>query len=108
MHFTAGTYYSLALGSPSPCKRGSDNDVTTQRREMERQQILQRLIASQIPNRNKTSKPGETVAMTPLGRSVTSDEHNTDNEFNESNITNHLQLQLDLKAEKKVCLVTVL
>lgn len=89
-------------GSPSPCKRGSDNDVTTQRREIERQQILQRLIASQIPNRNQAAKAGEMVAMTPLGRSITTVDHSTDNEIAESNVANQLQLQLDLKAEKKV------
>lgn len=42
------------------------------------------------------------VAMTPLGRSVTTDDHSTDNEFAESNVALQHQLTLDLKAEKKV------
>ncbi|EFX70182.1 hypothetical protein DAPPUDRAFT_328429 [Daphnia pulex] len=64
--------------SPSPNKRGSDNDVASQRRNIERQQILQRLIASQVPN--NTSDAGGINA----------------------NVAAQFQLQLDLKAEKKV------
>ncbi|EFX65135.1 hypothetical protein DAPPUDRAFT_265155 [Daphnia pulex] len=64
--------------SPSPNKRGSDNDVASLRRDIERQQILQRLIASQVPN--NTSDAGGMDA----------------------NVAAQFQLQLDLKAEKKV------
>ncbi len=93
-------------GSPSPSKRGSDNDVASQRRDMERQQILQRLIASQIPsnNRNSTSNTGETVMMTQFGQqTLTIQDHSiTDVDVMETAMAAQLQLQLDLKAEKKV------
>ena len=96
-----GGWLQSFAGSPSPSKRGSDNDVASQRRDMERQQILQRLIASQIPsNRNV----GETVMMTQLGQhTLTIQDQIADGDMMETAIAAQLQLQLDLKAEKKVC-----
>lgn len=90
-------------GSPSPSKRGSDNDVASQRREIERQQILQRLIASQIPSNRQTSNNKETVMMTQLGQQSNSvQERITDSDVLETTMAAQMQLQLDLKAEKKV------
>jgi hypothetical protein len=71
---------------------------------MERQQILQRLIASQIPNNRNTSNTGETVMMTQFGQqTLTVQDHSvTDVDVMETAMAAQLQLQLDLKAEKKV------
>ena len=90
----------FAAGSPSPSKRGSDNDVAGQRRDMERQQILQRLIASQIPS-NRNNNAAETVMMTQLGPQTLTIQDG-DGEVMETAMAAQLQLQLDLKAEKKV------
>lgn len=94
----------MPTGSPSPSKRGSDNDVATQRREMERQQILQRLIASQIPSNRHGTNGREAVMMTQLGQNSLAVQDNTANaDVMETTMAAQLQLQLDLKAEKKVC-----
>lgn len=78
---------------------------------MERQQILQRLIASQIPSSHpgyNTSDPGEAIMMTQLSLQSPSSllnaiqDHTTDASMMDTAIAAQLQLQLDLKAEKKV------
>ena len=83
--------------------------MASQRREIERQQILQRLIASQVPSGNPgyNSIPGETVLMTQFGLQahsslLTTIQDTSDATGMDSNMAAQLQLQLDLKAEKKV------
>ena len=92
------------LGSPSPNNRGSDNDVASQKRKVERKQILQRLIASQIPNRDE-NKTGETIMMMPLGRRnllSPSEQNNITTNMQKGEIRMCSQLSLDPKADKKV------
>ena len=92
----------MNTGSPSPGKRNSDNELASQRRETERQQILQRLVASQV---HRTQQP-ETIYLTPMAaefRNVArqdADDFSTDTDQMESIMNS--QLQIDLKAEKKV------
>ncbi|XP_059350348.1 uncharacterized protein LOC130692880 isoform X2 [Daphnia carinata] len=109
--FSLDDLFRLPKRSPSPSKRGSDNDVASQRRDIERQQILQRLIASQIPNSHpgyNTSDTGEAIMMTQLSLQSPSSflntihDHTTDASMMDTAIAAQLQLQLDLKAEKKV------
>ena len=97
--------FFLAPGSPSPAKRNSDNELASQRRETERQQILQRLVASQT---QRTERPPETIYLTPMAaefRNVgrpDADDCSTDTEWNQSETAMNSQTQIDLKAEKKV------
>ena len=91
-------------GSPSPSSRGSDNDVASQRRKAERQQILQRLIASQIPNDGSIGSSGETVMMKSLGgrRVFSANEQSVEVELERVETRLCSQMSLDPKAEKKV------
>lgn len=86
--------------------------MASQRRDIERQQILQRLIASQVPSSKSipghpTSSPGETVMMTQFGLQthsslLTAIQDTSDAGGMDANVVAQFQLQLDLKAEKKV------
>jgi len=101
-------YFSMlkyfVSGSPSPSNRGSDNDVASQRRKAERQQILQRLIASQIPNDGSIGSSGETVMMKSLGgrRVFSANEQSVEVELERVETRLCSQMSLDPKAEKKV------
>jgi hypothetical protein len=78
--------------------------VASQRRKTERQQILQRLIASQIPNDDFENKSGEAVMMMPLGarRLFSANEQNVEVELEKVETRLCSQISLDPKAEKKV------
>lgn len=78
--------------------------MASQRRKTERQQILQRLIASQIPNDGCEKTPGETIMIKPLGgRSVFSaNEQNVEVELEKVETRLCSQMLLDPKSEKKV------
>ena len=96
-------WINLHTGSPSPGnKQSSDNELGSQRREAERHQILQRLINSQAAR--EQSK--DTIYLTPTtaqfraGRRNDADEVSTDTDQIETTMTT--QMQMDMKAEKKV------
>jgi len=79
--------------------------LASQRREAERQQILQRLVATQA---QRTERPPETIYLTPMAAEFRNtgrhdaDEFSTDTEWNQMETSMNSQTQIDLKTEKKV------
>lgn len=99
-------------GSPSPGRKlSSENELSSaQRRDTERQQILQRLVGTHVRRPSKLT--AESVLLTSLtteGRAfigrhpATADEQSTDTDtMAETVLEMSANSQLDLKAEKRV------